>query len=46
MDALKALDIISGFIDGWASELEEEDLERLGDAEAFLYKYVREKEGK
>jgi hypothetical protein len=44
MDALKALNIISGFLDGYLDETGNSIQEKVEEAEAFLYKYVKEKE--
>ena len=43
MDALEALGIISGFLDGYLCEAGNATQERVEEAEAFLYKYVKEK---
>jgi hypothetical protein len=44
MDALKALNIISGFLDGYLDETGNSIQEEVEEAETFLYKYVKEKE--
>ena len=44
MDAAEALNIITGFIDGYADELDDEDLHKLEMAEAVLYNcYIKGK---
>lgn len=44
MDALKALNIISGFLDRYLDETGDCPPERVEEAETFLYKYIKEKE--
>ena len=44
MDIRTALDIITGFLDGYVDELEEDERKQVEKAEAVLYKYVGEKE--
>ena len=45
MDIRTALNIITGFLDGYIDEIEGEDeRQRIEKAESVLYKYVEEKE--
>lgn len=44
MDVIEALNVITGFIDGYCDELDEEELHRLEMAEAVLYNcYIKGK---
>lgn len=48
MDIMKALDMLSGYLDGLSeyAEMSEEELNEMGEVESVIRSYVMNKEGK